>query len=429
MTPTHSQPFPPSLWHATAIPVEPSPALQASIKTDVLVVGAGFTGLSTALHLAEQGVDVCIIDASQPGWGASGRNGGQVIPGLKYDPDELLARFGPERGRMLADFVGSAADLVFDLVERHGIDCQPVRKGWIQTAHSDAMLKTVERRVRQWQARGAPVEQLDSAQIAARLGTSGFKGGWVDYRAGSVQPLSYARGLLQACRRAGVRIYGDTAATGLERNGQEWLASTSGKATIRASRVLIATNGYTGDLWPRLKQTVLPANSFLVATRPLPRDIGSTILPGGEVSSDSRRLLVYFRRDAQGRFVLGGRGPFHDPGSQQDWRHVERAMCLMFPQLKGVPIEYRWAGRVAVTADFLPHFHEPAPGVTIALGYNGRGVAMATSAGKALALRMTGTNDAFPFPFTPIKPIPFHGLQRFYMAAGVAWYRFLDAWT
>jgi len=180
--------------------------------------------------------------------------------------------------------------------------------------------------------------------------------------------------------------------------------------------------------WPDLQQTVLAANSFLIATQPLPDTISRHILPGGEVSSDSRRLLVYFRRDAQGRFILGGRGPFREPGPLADWRHVERAMYRMFPQLKGIRIDYRWAGRLAVTADFLPHFHEPQPGITIALGYNGRGIALATAAGQALARRLAGTDHDFPFPFTPIRPIPFHRLQRCYMAAGVAWYRLLDAW-
>lgn len=427
MTPNRSQPFPSSLWHATATPVDTSPALTEPVTTDVLVIGAGFTGLSTALHLAELGVQTCVVEASQPGWGASGRNGGQVIPGLKYDPQELISRFGPERGQALVDFAGSAADVVFDLIERHGIACDPVRKGWIQTAHSDAMLKSVETRARQWMDQGAPVELLDSAEVSRRLGTSGFRGGWIDYRAGSVQPLSYARGLLTACRRAGVAVYGDSAATTLKREGNCWQVSLATGATVRASRVVVATNGYTDKLWPGLKQTVLPAQSFLVATAPLPASVGDAILPNGEVSSDSRRLLVYFRRDAQGRFVLGGRGPFHDPSSATDWKHVEHAMCLMFPQLKGVPIDYRWAGRVAVTADFLPHLHEPEPGIVMALGYNGRGVAMATAMGRALARYLTGNDNALPLPFTPIKPIPFHGLQRFYMAAGVAWYRFLDS--
>jgi len=241
-------PFPASLWHATASASDLAGTLQTAIQTDVLVVGAGFTGLSAALHLAEQGVDVCLIDAAQPGWGASGRNGGQVIPGLKYDPDELIARFGPERGERLIDFAGSAADRVFDLIARHNIDCQAVRKGWIQTAHNHSMLDIIKYRAAQWAARGAPVQLLDSAQVAQRLGTTGFKGGWIDHRAGCIQPLSYARGLLQACRRLGVQVYGDTAAVKLTRQGQAWLVHTNTQASVRARRVLIATNGYTDAL-------------------------------------------------------------------------------------------------------------------------------------------------------------------------------------
>ena len=421
-------PLPDSLWAATATPAPATPPLTESVSFDVAIIGAGYTGLSTALHLAERGVRVCVLDAAEPGWGASGRNGGQVIPGLKYDPDELVRRYGDTAGNALVEIVGGAADTVFDLIDRYGIDCAALRRGWIQPAHSAAMLATVVRHARQWEARGASVSVLDAQAVSQRVGTDAFVGGWVDHRAGSIQPLSYARGLARAALGLGVAVHGGTLATSLVREAATWRITTARGPVVTASRVVLATNGYTGPLWPKLERTVIAANSFIVATRPLAPAVTDSILGGGEVASDSRRLLLYFRRDAQGRLLMGGRGPFSEPRSASDWSHLERSVQLLFPQLKGVEYEYRWAGRVAITADFLPHVHEPAAGLTIALGYNGRGIAMATTLGKHLAARLCGgTGAAFPFPPTPIRPIPLHGLQRFYIAAGVAWYRMLDA--
>ena len=420
--------LPDSLWAATAAPAPATPPLTESASFDVAIIGAGYTGLSTALHLAERGLRVCVLDAAEPGWGASGRNGGQVIPGLKYDPDELVRRHGETAGNALVGIVGGAADTVFDLIDKYGIDCAALRRGWIQPAHSAAMLARVVRRARQWEARGASVSVLDANAVSQRAGTDAFVGGWIDHRAGSIQPLSYARGLARAALGLGVAVHGGTLATSLVREATTWRIATARGPVVTASRVVLATNGYTGPLWPKLERTVIAANSFIVATRPLAPAVTDSILSGGEVASDSRRLLLYFRRDAQGRLLMGGRGPFSEPRSASDWSHLERSVQLLFPQLKGIEYEYRWAGRIAITADFLPHVHEPAPGLTIALGYNGRGIAMATTLGKHLAARLCGdTSAAFPFPATPIRPIPLHGLQRFYIAAGVTWYRMLDA--
>jgi glycine/D-amino acid oxidase-like deaminating enzyme len=421
-------PLPPSLWAATAVPAVETPPLRDSASADVAIIGAGYTGLSTALHLAERGVRSVVLDAGEPGWGASGRNGGQVIPGLKYDPDQLVQRFGDARGNALVDVVGRAADSVFELIERYRIECDAMRRGWIQPAHSPRALDAVTRRARQWESRGAAVELLDASAVARRLGSSAFAGGWVDLRAGSVQPLSYARGLARAALGQQVAVHGATRVISLARTHGKWRVGTSGGATLTAERVVVATNGYTDGLWPGLARTVIAANSFIVATHPLDPAAGDAILRGGEVASDSRRLLLYFRRDAAGRLLMGGRGPFSEPRNPGDWAHLERALQLLYPQLRRVTYEYRWSGRIAITADALPHVHEPAPGLTIALGYNGRGIAMATTMGKHLAARLAGDSGvAFPFDVSPIRPIPLHGLQRFYITAGVAWYRLLDA--
>lgn len=422
--------LPPSLWAATATPGPVTSALTESRKADVAVIGGGFTGLSTALHLAEKGVDVCLLEASEPGWGASGRNGGMVIPGLKYDPDELIQKLGPEQGEPLIEAVGNAADLVFDLIDKHRIDCDAVRKGWIQPAHSASGLKALARRAAQWAERGARVEVLDRAEVTQRVGTDAYVGGWVDYRAGSLQPLSYSRGLARAALSAGAAVHGNSAVVSMKRQGNRWQLMTASGAQISAERVVLATNGYTGDLWPQLRQSMIAANSFMVATKPLPQKLIGQILAQGEVASDARRLLLYYRRDAHNRLLIGGRGPFAEPKGPQDFSHLERGLALLFPQLADAEYEFRWSGRIAITRDFLPHVHEPAPGLSIFIGCNGRGIALGTLMGAQLANKLLGAPASeFPFSLSKINPIPFHGLQRFYIAAGVACYSVLDKFS
>jgi len=418
--------LPPSLWASTA-PVAPNvPPLLDSKTVDVLVIGAGYTGLSTALHLAERGSNVCVVDTHEPGWGASGRNGGQVNPSLKHDPDELERMLGGERAEALINAVSGSADLVFELVERYKIDCHPVRAGWLQLAYSPKSVPALHSRARLWQRHGVPVEMLDRNEVERYVGTRQFAGGWLDGRAGAVQPLAYARGLADAAIHAGARIHGGSCVTGLAREGVKWKATLSTGAVVTAEEVVIATNGYTDALWQGLKQTLLSANSFIVATRPLRGHNAKAILQRGETASTSQRLLLYFRKDHTGRLLMGGRGFFSDPKQPKDFAHLERSLSLLFPQLGPLEFEYRWAGRIAVTRDFMPHIHKPAPGITIAVGCNGRGIALCTSFGKHLATDLMRSGEKFPYPVSPLAPIPFHRLQRFYIAAGVAWYSLLD---
>ncbi|MFL5139208.1 MAG: NAD(P)/FAD-dependent oxidoreductase, partial [Microvirga sp.] len=213
-----AEPFPlePSLWAATAPPAAPTPPLEQSSSADVCVIGAGYAGLSTALHLAERGVEAVVLEAHEPGWGGSGRNGGQVIPGLKYDPYELVEKF-PERGEELVAFAGSTADAVFDLIARHKMDVPHLRAGWIQGAHTPDAIEAVRERAEQWAKRGAPAEFLDKAATERHLGTAQYGASWLDRRGGAIQPLAYARGLAKAALKAGAAIHGGSRVTALAR--------------------------------------------------------------------------------------------------------------------------------------------------------------------------------------------------------------------
>lgn len=415
-----------SLWTDTANPTPPCPPLEGSAETSVAVVGGGFCGLSAALHLAEAGVPVTLLEAETPGWGASGRNGGQINPGLKMDPDAVEARFGPDLGARMVALGGGAADLVFDLIARHGIDCAARRPGWLQPAHDAAGLATVRGRVEQWTRRGAPLQLLDARETADLLGAEGYLGAMLDERGGSLHPLNYALGLATAAQRAGAVLHGHSRVLGLDRDGSAHVLRTA-RGRLRAERVLLCTNGYTDDLVPALRRTLVPVRSVQVATAPLSDNLRRGILPQGHAASDSRRLLLYFRLDPEGRFVMGGRGDYGAAGTQRQMELLRAAACRLYPQLAQADWVHHWGGHVAMTADHYPHMDEVAPGIMAGVGFNGRGVAMATALGKVLADWASGTApEALPFPITRPRPIPFHGLRKPAVRATVAWYRLRD---
>jgi glycine/D-amino acid oxidase-like deaminating enzyme len=415
-----------SVWTVSAEPLPETRPLEGDRRADVVVVGAGYTGLSAALHLAERGADVVVLDAAEPGWGASGRNGGQIIPGLKHDPDELERQFGHETGGRMWEIAGGAADFAFELIARHKIACHAERCGWIAAAPHAAALESLRSRTEQWQRRGAPVELLDSKRIAELTGTTSYAGGMLDRRAGALQPLAFVRGLARAAQQAGAAIHRGSLVRRLEVAPGGWRAATQA-GSVTARSVILATNAYTDDLWPGLRRTVLPVQSYQVATRPLPEDVRRQVLPGGQVVSDLRRILFYFRLDPAGRLLMGGRGPLDDRGDPALFARLEAAARRLFPQIGVASWEHRWSGRVALTADHLPHLHEPRPGLLIGLGYNGRGVAMATVMGKLLADRALGASPAeIGWPVTPIEPIPLHRWRLPAMALVVHWKRFKD---
>jgi glycine/D-amino acid oxidase-like deaminating enzyme len=414
-----------SLWRATAPLAPQTGALEERIEADVAVVGAGYTGLACAIALAEAGRKVAVLEAHDVGYGASGRNGGQVIPGLKNDPDELVARYGRDRGEALVRLAGGAADRVFALISKYGIECGARQCGWIQPAHSAAAAQTVIARARQWSARRAPVELLAGPRLAQLLGTDEYRAGWLDRRAGALQPLAYVRGLARAALGLKVRVLTGSPVTHIIHHTNEWAAVTP-KGELRARQLVLATDAYSGPLWPELVANQMIVTSVQTATEPLPDAIRATILPGGTVASDTRKLLYYFRLDGDGRFIIGGRGTVTDQVPARVYATLRQVATRMFPALTGVPWPYRWYGRVGITRDWLPHLAELAPGVWTVLGYCGRGVAMATTMGLVLGDMLSGGHK-LSYPAASLKPIPLPALRRPMLQAGIAYYRLRDA--
>jgi glycine/D-amino acid oxidase-like deaminating enzyme len=421
--------LPQSLWAATAAAGPALAPLERSLRVDVAIIGAGYTGLSAALHLAAAGRSVAVLEARSLGERASGLNGGQVIPGLKTDPDALEELFGAERGARLVASVAGGPDLVFDLIERHAIACDATRSGWIQPATSESALAPLAARAAPWPRRGAAVEVLSARAVAALTGSQRYCGGLLDRRGGTVQPLAYLRGLARALLRQHGAIFAQCPVLHLRRVAREWQLETP-RAIVTAPAVIAATNAYSGGLIGALQRSVITVPSFQVATVPLTQAQRAGILPGRQAASDTWHLLRYFRLDASGRLVLGARGTFGAMPGPRSCRHHYRAVREIYPQLGDVRFEYHWGGLVAMTRDHLPHLHELAPGLLAGLGYNGRGVAMATLMGRLLAQRTLGMSDAeLAFPVTPLRPIPLHRGASFAARVAIQYLRAVDLVT
>jgi glycine/D-amino acid oxidase-like deaminating enzyme len=415
-----------SLWAATATPGPELASLCGELRAQVTIVGGGYTGLSAALHLAQAGHDAVVLESMDVGERASGLNGGQVIPGVKDDPDALEELFGLERGARLVETVARGPDLVFDLIRRNAIACDATRTGWIQPATSESALNTLRTRVEQWRRRGAPVELLSREETERLTGSRRYCGGWIDRRAGTVQPLSYVRGLAFAAQRAGSRIFRYSPATKLSRSAGEWRLDTP-QGSVTSPKVILAMDAYADRLVDVVRRTVVTVPSFQVATVPLSQDLLRTILPERQSASDTWHLLRYFRVDATGRLVMGSRGVFGNPPLAVQARHLYRAVTDIYPQLAGVEYEYHWGGLVAVTRDHLPRLQEIAPGVLAGFGYNGRGVAMATMMGSLLSHWASGAAAAeLDFPVTTVDPLPLHVFNQLGARVAVQYFRMLD---
>jgi glycine/D-amino acid oxidase-like deaminating enzyme len=416
-----------SLWADTAAPPVAAPVLAGRAEAEVAIIGAGYTGLSTALHLAEQGVSVIVLEAAEPGAGGSGRNGGQVIPGIRHFPDELVKAYGADLGQRLHAFGAGDADAAFALIARLGLKCDATRGGWIQAAETESEMAQGQARVDAWRGRGAPVRMLPREAFRAATGTDAYIGGWIDERGGSVQPLSYVRELARAAMAAGSRLFIGSAATELARDGAGWRVPTA-QGEVRARRVLMATNALTGALAPAVHRSQLGVWSFQIATRPLTAQERARILPGAPVVSDTRRVLRYFRLDRDGRIVIGGKGTLRGPGGPASFGLQLTMLERLFPEVAADGFSHAWGGLIGVTLDRLPRLFSLGEGAWAVLQDNGKGVAWCTAMGAPLARLLAGDDPrGLPLvPATPASPIPFHGLRKAYVAAGNAWLRFLD---
>jgi glycine/D-amino acid oxidase-like deaminating enzyme len=408
----------PRLYRDTVESAPPAAPLETDVRADVAVVGGGITGLSTALHAAQAGAQVVLIEAEEVGFGASGRNGGQVNPGLKLDPDTVERDFGSDLGGRMNAMAGSAPALVFDLVRRHAIDCEARQNGTLRAAVHARHAAAIRETCAQLERRGAPVLLLEGDALARATGTDRYTCALLDRRGGDLNPLRYAQGLARAAIAAGARVHTQCRALGLRRVDGGWRLDTA-RASATARHVVLATNGYTDALWPGLCRTVVPVFGAIAATAPLAPAAHRIILPDRPVLYESGHITVYYRIDSRQRLLIGGRGPMREIDTPAAIPHLTRYAENLWPVLEGIEWTHAWGGRLAMTRDHYPHVHEPAAGVIIALGYNGRGVAMATALGRALALRIAQPSQPFDMPLTPLSPIPMHAFWPLAVKAAI----------
>ncbi|MGF1629513.1 MAG: NAD(P)/FAD-dependent oxidoreductase [Kiloniellaceae bacterium] len=401
------------LWEKTAPAAPVMVPLKGDHKADVVVVGGGYTGLSAALHLAEAGVRVILLEAAEIGFGGAGRNVGLVNAGMWVRPDTLVETLGQERGEALLALLGDGPRVVFEVIEKHGIACEAVRNGTLHCAVGRSGRKELEARHQQWQRRGAPVELLDASEAAAKTGTTAFTGALLDRRAGTIQPLAYARGLAHAAVAAGAVLHRGSKVLSIGTNGSNRRVATDA-GSVTAEQVVIATDVYTDAPWSGIRSEQVRLPYFNVATETLSDGLLRRILPERQGAWDTKTVLRSFRLDASGRLVLGSVGALRGTGLAVHRAWAKRTLRRLFPEIGDLRFEAEWFGVIGMTADNLPRFHRLDDKVLTICGYNGRGIAPGTVFGRCLAdLALGRMRDAdCPLPCTTPQDARFRALRE-----------------
>jgi glycine/D-amino acid oxidase-like deaminating enzyme len=404
----------------------PEAALPAEVR--VLVVGAGYTGLSAGLELARQGVEVLILDAAEPGFGASTRNGGMVSGGVNVGKRYMSK---PMTAEQAAPFMNSAADAfshIENLIEREKIECGWHKRGYFLGAWCQSHYNDMAKKVALLNAEAQSDSYIVPREAQrAEIGSDYYHGGMVVGRAAHLQPALFYKALLDLALKAGIKIASKTEVTGLSQNAEDsWIVKTL-RGEIRAGEVVIATNGYTDGVTPQLKRRVVPVGSYIIATEELPLDLAASLSPRNRSFADTRRVLTYYRMSPDGkRLIFGGRAKFGHTDPVTTAPLLYQFMIDRFPQLRGVKITHSWTGNVAFTLDELPHMGK-FEGLHYALGCNGSGVAMMTYLGHQTALKILGKANracAFDQPEFPSHPL-YTGSTWFLPFVGY-WFRTRD---
>ncbi len=420
--------YPPSYYAATANLLPPFAPLADEVTCDVCVAGGGYTGLSAALHLAQRGYAVVLIEAQRLGWGASGRNGGQVGSGQRVDQDRLETMLGRDHARALWDLAQAAKARVRALIAEHGIDCD-YRPGVLHAdlkprlvPHSLAYAEKLNRDYGYGDIRG-----VERDEIRAMLATDAYHGGTLDMGAGHLHALNYALGLARAAQKAGVRIFERTRMTGHSDGPRVRVATDRGQ--INARFLLLGCNGYLGNIEPRVAARVMPINNFILTTEPLGGDRARSLIRDDVAVADSKFVINYFRRTADHRLLFGGGETYGYRFPADPAALPRKAMLAIYPQLKDARIDHAWGGTLAITMRRLPNFQRLAANVFSVSGYSGHGIALASLAGEILAETVAGTAGRFDL-FATIPTPRFPGgpaLRAPLLVLAMLWFRLRDA--
>ena len=419
--------YPDSYYEATRNRHIELEALDGSCRADVCIIGGGYTGLSSALHLAQRGYEVVLLEARKPGWGASGRNGGQVCSGQRKDQVELTEMVGADSARRFWELAEAAKETVRQLVAEHAIDCD-LKPGIAHPNHKPGYDDESRRYVDFLREKYDydQIEFLERDAMAELVGSDSYYGGSLDMGAGHLHPLNYALGLADAALAAGARIFRDTPVSGYREGKPNRVQTMSG--VVEADNIVLACNGYLGKLEKRLAGQIMPINNFVIATEPLSESLREQVNPRDVAIADSRFVVNYYRLSADKRLLFGGGENYRQnfPGDIASF--VRKPMLQVYPQLSDTRIDYAWGGTLAVTLNRMPHFGRLGNSVYFAQGYSGQGVAMASLAGRLIAETLAGESENFDlFGKIPTRAFPGGDLLRWPgLVLGMSYYALRD---
>jgi glycine/D-amino acid oxidase-like deaminating enzyme len=418
----------PYWWNSTPRPQADNTAVPG--KTDVLVIGSGYTGLQCALQTAQAGRHTTVIDAEDLGWGCSTRNGGQISGEIKPDYDQLKRRYGGAEARALIGEARTALEWLGGFVEEQGIDCDYQRCGRFVAAHSQRQFdKLVAQAKHQPAGLEQPLRIVEPGDQSSEIDSSYYHGGMVIDSHCSLDPAKYHSGLLDRVRASGAEVIGHCAATNIDAN-KEGFRVTTARGVIQARELVIATNGYSGNLAPWQQRRVIPIGSYMLATEAMPLDRAEKLMPQNRVFSDTRKIVVYFRRSPDGRSLLfGGRVSVYESDPVKSLPALRQEMLRIFPQLEDVGISHTWMGFVAYTFDGLPHLGKKA-GIHYAMGYCGSGICLASYLGHRLGQQLLGREEgATAFDKPRFQTRPLYSGKPWFLAPSVRYYQIVDRFS
>jgi gamma-glutamylputrescine oxidase len=416
-----------SYYAASANPSPNRPPLKDSIETDILIVGAGYSGLSTGLHLVEKGYKVTIIDAARVGWGASGRNGGQIVNGLNASLQTIKKRYGADTANFVAGLVQEGGDIIRERIKTYGIQCD-LKNGNIFTAYTGAHMRELEERLNLWAAYGIKNQELlDQKQLRSHVNSDVYVGGVIDHSGGHMHPLNLALGEAVAFESLGGVIYEQTPAVNVDTTAPKPSVTTPGGSVI-CNTLVLCGNAYLGHVVPTLASRVMPVSTQIIATEPLGDDLAQELMPTDVCVEDVRYILDYYRLSADKRMLFGGGLVYGGTDPSDIKAKLLPNMTKVFPQLKSAKVDYAWSGNFALSFSRVPQMGRIGSNTYFAHGYSGHGVTGSHTFGRILSEAINGDRSRFDV-FEKVPWFPFPGGRMFrvpYSMAGSWWYALRD---
>mgnify|MGYP000515995781 FL=1 len=426
-TPNANSAYPPSYYAASRNIIRQPEILEGTVEADICVVGAGYSGLSAAISLAEQGFKVVMVEAAEVGWGASGRNGGQVVNGLNASLGTIQRRYGQQTANFVGGLLQEGAGIIYDRITRYGINCD-LKRGNIYAAYTPKHMEELKAKQTLWRSHGMDDhELLDKSQIRQHIGSDVYEGGMIDHSGAHMHPLNLALGEAAAFEGLGGKIFERSPVTKVDQDASGATVSTE-KGQVRAKTALICGNAYLGNVVPELTARVMPVSTQMMATEPLGEERARALLPTGMCVEDVRYILDYFRLSADHRLIFGGGVVYGGTDPADVEAKLRPNMDKVFPQLKGVKVDYAWSGNFALSFSRVPQLGRLGNNIYFAHGYSGHGITGSHLFGRILSEAVQGDMTRFD-TFASLPWIPFPGGRMFraqYSTLGSWWYALKD---